>query len=29
MLNVTDEGRDALRERHEWEDQYLRETVLA
>ncbi|WP_129115903.1 PadR family transcriptional regulator [Halegenticoccus tardaugens] len=26
---LTDEGRTALRERREWEDQYLRETAFA
>ncbi|WP_101295991.1 PadR family transcriptional regulator [Halegenticoccus soli] len=26
---LTDEGRDALQERHEWEEQSLRETPLA
>ncbi len=26
---LTDEGRTALRERREWEEQYLRETALA
>ncbi|WP_129116340.1 PadR family transcriptional regulator [Halegenticoccus tardaugens] len=29
FYTITDEGRTALRERHEWEDQYLRETALA
>ncbi|WP_129116285.1 PadR family transcriptional regulator [Halegenticoccus tardaugens] len=29
FYQITDEGRTALRERREWEAQYLRETALA